>query len=100
MDQFYVAPGVDGFFVDGSGTRYPVQRFGDDFIMQELGVDSMALVDTNQVTMMMVIMMMMMMVNLLDTFVKAIFYEDNEDGNGDEEDDVDGVGDDDGDNDE
>ena len=65
MDQFYVAPGVDGFFVDGSGTRYPVQRFGDDFIMQELEVDSMALVDTNQVTMMMMIMIMMLMMMMV-----------------------------------
>ncbi|XP_041484164.1 laminin subunit alpha-like isoform X1 [Lytechinus variegatus] len=48
VDQFYVAPGVDGYSVDGGGGRYPVQRFGDDLIMQELGVDSMALVDVNQ----------------------------------------------------
>nr|XP_054772039.1 laminin-like protein epi-1 [Lytechinus pictus] len=48
VDQFYVAPGVDGYSVDGGGGRYPVQRFGDDLIMQELGLDSMALVDVNQ----------------------------------------------------
>ncbi|XP_071477998.1 LOW QUALITY PROTEIN: laminin subunit alpha-5-like, partial [Diadema antillarum] len=45
VDQFFVAPGVDGEVIDANGARYPVQRFGDEFIMDELDVDSMALVD-------------------------------------------------------